>query len=348
MIYFFPKYGELGASSRLRSYQFIRGHFDSLLRSGQLLVSPLIDDSLLASFYSTGHYSWPRLLSAYLRRIWFLLQLRSCDHIYIEKELFPMLPFWFEFLFLRNVKYCLDFDDAIFHNYDLSANRFKRLLLSKKLSSLAKYSAVSRCGNFYLLEYCRSAGCRDVRFFPTVVRLDKYDKQRHHDSCGLPSLVWIGSPSTKRYLMPVLGYLLSLSDLFSLTIIGLTPFETSHENIVFHPWSSHTEVSLLASCDVGIMPLEDGPWERGKCAYKLIQYMACGLPVIASPVGFNCHVVKHGKNGFFASTGSEWIRAAASLINDLDLRRSLGGNGRRFVEQYFSSESVVDSFLCLD
>jgi glycosyltransferase involved in cell wall biosynthesis len=102
------------------------------------------------------------------------------------------------------------------------------------------------------------------------------------------------------------------------------------------PWTEDSEVSLIQSMDIGLMPLPETPWTRGKCAYKLIQYMACGLPVVASPVGVNCEVVEHGVNGFLAATNEEWRSAVETLMSDADLRRRMGNAGRKKVEESYS------------
>jgi len=102
------------------------------------------------------------------------------------------------------------------------------------------------------------------------------------------------------------------------------------------PWTEDTEVSLIQNMDIGVMPLPETPWTRGKCGYKLIQYMACGLPVVASPVGVNCEIVEHGVNGFLAETNEEWRSAVETLLSDADLRRRMGAAGRKKVEDSYS------------
>ena len=100
-------------------------------------------------------------------------------------------------------------------------------------------------------------------------------------------------------------------------------------------WDEATETGEIGKFDVGIMPLPDNPWERGKCGFKLIQYMACGKPVVASPVGVNREIVVDGVNGFLASSHDEWVRALERLKSDPELRRTMGANGRRMVEEKY-------------
>lgn len=102
------------------------------------------------------------------------------------------------------------------------------------------------------------------------------------------------------------------------------------------PWAEETEGRLIQSMDIGIMPLDDTPWSRGKCGYKLIQYMACGLPVVASPVGVNSEIVEDGVTGFLASSDAEWRDAISRLLADADLRRRMGEAGRKRMEELYS------------
>ena len=107
-------------------------------------------------------------------------------------------------------------------------------------------------------------------------------------------------------------------------------------NLEVIAWSEDTEVDAIQSMDIGVMPLPDTPWARGKCGYKLIQYMACGLPVVASPVGVNKEILEHGVNGFLAESDAEWRTAIEALISDPDLRRRMGAAGRKKVENEYS------------
>jgi glycosyltransferase involved in cell wall biosynthesis len=113
------------------------------------------------------------------------------------------------------------------------------------------------------------------------------------------------------------------------------------------PWSEETEVALLQTCDVGIMPLPDEPWTRGKCGFKMIQYMACGLPVVASPVGVNKEIVEHGVNGFLAVTNDEWLTALSTLRDNPELRRKMGAAGRRKVEEKYCLQVTAPQYVKL-
>jgi glycosyltransferase involved in cell wall biosynthesis len=124
-----------------------------------------------------------------------------------------------------------------------------------------------------------------------------------------------------------------------LQIVGAKKEPSTEEFIKFIPWKEETEVSLIANFDIGIMPLENSPWELGKCAYKIIQYMGCDIPVVASSVGMNKEVIKNGENGFLVTTEKEWIEALSQLIEDKKLRISLGQNGKITVENNYCTQA---------
>jgi glycosyltransferase involved in cell wall biosynthesis len=121
-----------------------------------------------------------------------------------------------------------------------------------------------------------------------------------------------------------------------ISAVGAGRAAKPHQFLDILPWSEETEAASIQAMDIGIMPLTDTPWARGKCGYKLIQYMACGLPVIASPVGVNTEIVEHGVNGFLATTDADWREALVMLLRDPDLRNRMGAAGRRKVEEQYS------------
>ena len=154
---------------------------------------------------------------------------------------------------------------------------------------------------------------------------------------GLPRVVWIGSPSTVRYLQLIREQLQALSarQPCVLRVIGGGAVDLPGVQVEVVPWTEATEVENISACQVGVMPLLDSVWERGKCGYKLIQYMACGLPVVASGVGVNPEIVRHGENGFVANTADEWVASLGKLLQSASLRRQMGAAGRHRVENEY-------------
>jgi glycosyltransferase involved in cell wall biosynthesis len=336
-IVFFTRYGTLGASSRYRFYQY-QPSLES--RGFECSFRPLFDNSILDSRYRRGTKSVWQNVSAILQRIVDFSQTRSADLIVLEGEFLPYFPAFFEKLLnLRKIPYAVDFDDAIFHYYDKSSRRLVRRLLGGKIKTVVKNAACVIAGNQYLAKYASNADAKRIEIVPTVIDLDKYPLKKCYpaENTGF-RIGWIGSPGSSRYLELVRD---PLSKLVSNDgcIVKLVGAGTDHGLADLLPemqkWSDETEVAEIQTFDIGIMPLPEDDWAKGKCGFKLIQYMACSKPVIATPVGANCDIVQHGVNGFLAETADEWINAIRTLKENPDLVRRMGAAGRKLVEEKY-------------
>ncbi|MBD1396958.1 glycosyltransferase [Pontibacter sp. JH31] len=343
-ILFFPKYTRLGASSRLRTYQYIP-YFEE--QGIACEYSPLFDDQYLLCLYQKKTINKLNIIIAYFYRLIKLFTVSRYDLIIIEKELFPYFPAFAEqVLALLRVKYIVDYDDAIFHNYDLHPNKWVRFLLKNKIAQVMKGASLVVAGNTYLQSYANKAGANQIIVIPTVIDTDLYIIKGQEQS---PKVIigWIGSPSTLKYVKNILPVLQELSSKYPIRLhiiggkdgIGFEGYEEVIE------WTETSEVNLIREIDIGIMPLNDDAWEKGKCGYKLIQYMGCGVPVVGSPVGVNDEIIVDGVNGFKASNLSEWKKALEILLTNRDLRRSLGEHGRMMVEEKYSSRKAKSIWL---
>jgi glycosyltransferase involved in cell wall biosynthesis len=330
------RYDRLGASSRVRFFQYIPW----LEAAGvNITAVPLFSDGYVKGLQRNKKNMF-EILSAYSGRVKALLTHRRFDLLWIEKDALPWLPAWLEKM-LRSgaVPYVLDYDDAVFHSYDQHRHPVVRAMLADKHPTLMKDAARVVVGNQYLADYARKVGAERVDVVPTVIDLDRYPahfQQRASPNSTLPRIGWIGQRATASNLVPhkPLFERLAASGLARFSAIGINAesLKLPMESII---WAEETEVASIASFDIGIMPLADEPFERGKCGYKLIQYMACGLPVVASPVGVNCQIVEHGVNGFLADTPEQWEQAFTTLLADADLRQRMGQAGRQAVEQQY-------------
>jgi len=344
-ILFLTRYGELGASSRMRFLQYLPWFESSGIEP---VVLPLIDDVMLRYKYQHGAYRFRDLLSAYRRRIRVPLGRQEFDIIWIEKEALPWFPVWFEKWLLQSTPYILDFDDAIFHNYDLHRLAWVRFIYGQRIDHLMAGAALVIGGNRYLANRAAVAGAKQVDVIPTVVDLPRYTPKQDYSVTVKPRIVWIGSPSTVRYLMDLAKPLRALAkqQSFVLRVIGGDVMLPGVE-VESLPWTLETEAELITECDIGIMPLHDTPWEQGKCAYKLIQYMACGLPTVASPIGANRDVVLEGDTGFFADKASKWKDKMTLLLCNLALRQRLGQAGRSRVEAKYCLQQTAPKLVDL-
>ena len=329
------RYTRLGASSRLRFLQYLPF---LKTRGIEVTVSPLLDDAYLQRRYDGRPRVWGRIAGAYLERSKVLSTVADYDLLWIEKELFPSLPAtWERRLATKGVRFVVDYDDAIFHNYDMNSSALVRRLLGNKIDRVMTNATLVVAGSNYLAARARAAGAARVAILPTVVDLERYgrpvDVQNDTFTIG-----WIGSPETARYLRLVEGALAEVCKQrkAKVVVVGLKENPLSSVPVEVLPWSEQREVDALRQVDAGIMPLPDEPWERGKCAYKMIQYMACGRPVVASPVGANTSVITHGSEGFLANTQDEWASALYRLSDDSVLRVSMGRAARRKVEAAYS------------
>lgn len=328
------RYRALGASSRLRTLQYLPALQAADIR---VTVQPLFDDAALAARYAHGSYGLATVARCFTKRIVAMHQRSRFDVLWIEKETLPWWPLWLELGLLRGVPFVLDYDDAVFHNYDQHRWAAVRWVYGRRLDGLMARSHLVVAGNPYLAERATAAGAQHVELLPTVIDLQRYPApQARKPAQDVPRIVWIGSPSTARYLQLLHQPLqkLAAQQPFVLRVIG-AKVDLPGVPLELVDWAENTEVADVAACDVGVMPLLDSPWERGKCGYKLIQYMACGLPVVASPVGVNGSIVQQGGNGFLADSPQAWITALQTLLADAALRKQLGQAGRLRVEQEY-------------
>lgn len=303
----------------------------------EVVVASLFGDDYVIGLYR-GKIPLLSVLKAYVSRVKFMMRANHFDVVWVEKEMLPWIPAWIEFgLFSRNVSLVVDYDDAVFHRYDQHRFSQVRLLLGRKIDAVMRRADLVIVGNDYLGERARQAGARHVKLLPTVVDTSRYTV--NHTNPDKPVTIgWIGSPSTSRYLnlvAPVLQKMI-VSHGVRIVAIGANPAQLMDLPFEVKSWSEDAEVEEIKRFDIGIMPLPDEPFERGKCGYKLIQYMACGKPVVASPVGVNSVIVRHGINGYLASNEAEWIQSFNNLLNDSALRLQMGNNGRTLVEVEYS------------
>jgi len=341
------RYDSNGPSSRYRFYQFL----PYLDKEGfDISIFPLFNKKYINNLYFDQRVrTLLNPLSAYFRRTYKLLSDRSYDLVWMEKEALPWIPASIEKLLCkRSIPNVIDYDDAVYHRYDQHRNPLIRFALSKKIEKLMSFSTVVIVGNKYIAEYAMEAGAKQVEILPTVVDADIYVQKNCKGNKNF-TIGWIGSPTTSRYLnvaTPALNQLCQNTDV-QFSAIGALEKDMVEIPVQLIPWQEKTEVHELNRFDVGIMPLPDTPWERGKCGFKLIQYMAAGLPVIASPVGVNSEIVDHGITGFLASSTEEWVKYLRILKDDSELRRTMGVAGRRIVEKKYSLEIVSPKLVSI-
>lgn len=341
------RYSRLGASSRIRMYQYL----PELERRGiAVTAAPLFDDAYLHCLYSGRKPSVSSILRYYCSRLKALTTSRSFDLIWLQCEAFPWLPMGDEFLRLTGIPYLVDYDDAIFHRYDRHRHAWVRWLLGRKIDRVMRGAAAVTAGNDYLVKRAQAAGAQRVEMIPSVVDLENYLlRPSSQAKLEVITIGWIGTPVTARYLDLVIPSLREVArqQPLRLLAVGSGPLTIEGVEVVMQPWAEATEAELIRSMDIGIMPLSDKPWERGKCGYKLIQYMACALPVVASPVGVNRQLVLQGKTGILAATTAEWTTALLQLAGNAAIRAKLGRGGRALVEERYCLQRTAPVLTAL-
>lgn len=341
----FSKYSPAGASSRYRSYQYL----PALAAAGvHCPVSPLFDDAYLSHKYAYGRASPASVLRALIRRLWAVLTLPRHSVVVIEYELLPYFPALLErWLAWRGCCMVVDYDDALFHQYDEHRSFWVRLLLGRKIATVMRLAHTVIAGNEYLANYARRAGATRVEIIPTVIDLERYPAASAATRAKEFTIGWVGSPSTAPYLKAIAPALAETckDGRARVRLVGSGPIDLPGVPLDIIPWQEETEVDEIHRFDIGIMPLPDEPWARGKCGFKLIQYMACSLPVVASPVGVNTEIVDVGINGRLATSHGEWIKALQDLQQDKAARQRMGEAGRLKVEQRYCLQQAAPRLI---
>jgi len=333
---------EEGAGCRFRIAQFIpflqTAGFDVTLR-------PLFTPEFFRLVYRPGHYFRKALTFTGLavKRLDSLRDVNDFDLVFIYREVFPIGPAIVERLLTAGDRppVVFDFDDAIFLPSVSEANRLiGALKLPQKVETIIRRSRHVIAGNEYLASYARRFNAA-VTTIPTVVDTTRFvprpadGGRRDH----APVVGWIGSPTTAAYIRnlgPVLQRV-NAAQPFVLRVSGTgEPLQVDGLTIDNAAWSLDREVELFNGCDVGVYPLTDDEWSKGKCGFKAIEFMACAVPVVAAAVGVNKEIIQDGVNGFLASTEQEWVEKVSRLLADAELRRRIGAAGRRTIEEKYS------------
>ncbi len=292
-----------------------------------------------------------RLLGeSFARRINLLKCVHEYDLVYIFREAALFGPAFIERRIHRTgVPVVFDFDDATFVPYISPSNGLLSLLkCAGKARTLCRIASHVIAGNQHLADYARRYN-RNVTIVPTTIDTDKYTVGPRRTPSARPVIGWTGSYSTVQHLAaltPTLQKLAKTED-FRLRVIGPPRLEIEGVTVDTIPWKSTSEVEDLRPIDIGIMPLPDNRWTRGKCACKALQYMGLGIPTICSPVGVNTEIIRDGVNGFLAGSETQWLERLTLLIHSAELRRSVGMAGRATVEAGFSAKCQVPRVLAI-
>jgi glycosyltransferase involved in cell wall biosynthesis len=304
-----------------------------------IVFSEFLDPAVMDILYARGHIlrKGASVLRGYARRMADLGRLDAFDVAYVYREAAFFGSSWIERFMARRCPVVFDFDDAIYLPAATDDNPQARFLKwGGKVEAICRAVDCVTVGNDTLAAFARRHAAH-VEVIPTTIDTDAY-RMTDRRANARPVVGWTGSRSTARYLealAPALRMLAGAGD-FELHVIGAS-IAIDGVNVRCTPWSAATEVGDIRGFDVGLMPLTDDEWARGKCALKALQYMALGIPPVVSPVGVNSAVVRDGVNGFHARGHEEWVDRVGRLLHDPSLRARLGAEARRTVEERYSA-----------
>jgi len=310
----------------------------------------LIDKEDDKIFYSPGNY-WGKfriLIKSILKRWRELRNAKKYELVFVQRECFMLGSAYFECQMAKRTKLIYDFDDAIWLHAISEGNKALGFLKdAAKTSKLIKCAHLVLAGNQYLADYAKQYNS-NVEIVPTTVDTDRFRKLDFSNNSKI-CIGWSGSFSTIPHFESVIPALLELKAKYAekiyFKVIGDPNYKNESLKINGIPWTAEDEVWQLSELDIGLMPLPDDLWTRGKCGLKGLTYMALGIPTIMSPVGVNSEIIKDGENGYLAKEKEQWIEKISLLIEREDLRKELGKKGQESVLNLYSVHSQKERYL---
>lgn len=339
-----------GPSSRFRVYQYI----PYLEANGvECTIRPFVNSAQVNELYRDGNLRRKAALTlgGLIRRTRDIWQARSHDVVFVLREAFALGPPFVENALARRARALIfDFDDAIYAPSLAYSNPIDRLRDWSKTGKVIARADTVIAGSRYLADYAARTARGTVEVLPTVVDHEVYKPRARRIDDGL-TLGWIGTPRGSHYvadMMPIFRRLTEAHPQLRMVFIGCAPFATEGLPIEFRDWSLEREPEDIAGFDIGIMPLTDDEETRGKCGFKLIQYMSSGVTAVGSPVGANMEIIEGGKSGLFADSPEEWFSVLDRLARDDALRTRLAAAGRaRALERYSLAHTAPEMLRIL-
>lgn len=346
ILFIAPLYPDRSPSQRFRFEQYL----DYLKEKGvEFTYSYLVSKKHDKVFYSKGNLlkKLYLLIIFTLKRFKDLRRAKNYDLVFIQREAFYLGTTFFEKQFAKKTKLVFDFDDSIWLNNVSDANKNLNFLKNPgKISKIISYSDLVIAGNQYLANYAKKYN-DNVKILPTIINTDEYKKEnKQKDKICIG---WSGSVTTIQHFEYAIPFLKEIKKQFNdqvyFKVIGDGTYINEELEIKGQPWKKASEIKDLSEFDIGIMPLPDDEWAKGKCGLKGLQYMALEIPTIMSPVGVNTEIIQDTENGFLAKTTKEWTEKISKLIGSKELRSKVSTNGRETVIKKYSTEATKEAFL---
>lgn len=328
-------------------------YFNYLKENGfNCKLSYLLSEKEDKIFYQKGHYLFKAYLfiKYFIKRVWEAMNISQHDIVFLYREAHMAGNIFIEKLYKKsNVKLIFDFDDSIWINDTSAGNKFFSWLKNPgKIKRIVSLSDMVFVGNQYLANYASKYN-NNVKVIPTTIDTNEYVSVERNNQSETVCIGWSGSITTIKHFEYIIPALLKLKKKYSskinFKVIGDGQYKNESLNISGVPWQKNSEIKDLAEIDIGIMPLPDDAWSKGKCGLKGLQYMALGIPSVLSPVGVNVEIIQDGANGFIAHNEEEWIQKLSLLIENRELRKKIGKAGRKTVVEKYSVESQKEFYL---
>jgi glycosyltransferase involved in cell wall biosynthesis len=289
-------------------------------------------------------------VDSWKRRQHDIMRASKYDIIFVQREAFMTPSIRFEKSFAKSgAKVIFDFDDAIWKLDISDGNKmFKWLKDPAKIPKIISHSHHVIAGNPYLGDYASQFN-KNVTVIPTTIDTDYHLRKTEYRDKEKICIGWTGSLTTIKHFRLAENILkklkLKYGEKISFKVIGEKSYRNEELGIIGIAWNRKTEISELEDIDIGIMPLEDDEWSKGKCGFKGLQYMAMEIPAVLANVGVNTEIIQHGENGFIAKNEEEWFELLSQLIDSFELRKKLGKAGRKTIEEKYSVESQKERYL---
>lgn len=316
------------------------------------ILSHLLTCNQVKVFYKKGYFfkKVVIVINSYLKRKNDLININNYDFVFIAREALMTGSIFFEKkLYKKKIPFIFDFDDAIWYENVSPANRiFKWIKNPNKTSKIIEKASLVIAGNDFLASYARKYNS-NVQVIPTTVDTSRFSLNKNTENKKKITIGWSGSNTTLEHFKMAIPILIKIKEKFKdfieISIISDRYFRHPDLEINSLIWSSEKEVELMSLFDIGIMPLPDNEWSRGKCGLKGLTYMALEIPTIMSPVGVNTKIINQGVNGFLATTEQEWIDCLSKLIESESLRKQIGKEGRKTVLEKYSVDANKQKYL---
>lgn len=292
------------------------------------------------------------LCKSFFKRLHHCYMARNYDIIFIYREAFMIGTTLFEQLLrIWGKPIVFDFDDSIWLNDTSEGNKHLAWLKNtKKTNTILKLSDLVIVGNSYLAEYAKHFNT-NVQVIPTTIDTKYHTPTKQPIQKDTICIGWTGTETTLKHFFTIIPVLQNIQkkygDRILIKVISNTTFTHPELKVKSIFWTAETEIDELQSIDIGIMPLPNDEWSKGKCGFKGLQYMSLEIPSILSPVGVNTEIIEHGVNGYLASTEHEWEHYISMLIDNADLRKTIGKASRKTIEERFSIDSQKDAYVSI-